>query len=104
MPDGSAPQRQMYDVDLACDGKLDDGSPCPERITKLPFMPTPGRKVYCRTHNQKMRAERPPTQRFVGPWTCSACGATIPDLPFQPRSTENLLCRDCLNARQQKAA
>ena len=35
-----------------------------------------------------------------GNWTCSSCGAAITSLPFEPRSTEGLLCRDC--HREQK--
>jgi len=34
-------------------------------------------------------------QMFKGDWTCSGCGGSITELPFEPRSTENLLCRDC---------
>lgn len=30
-----------------------------------------------------------------GNWTCSGCGAAINELPFEPRSTEGLLCRQC---------
>ncbi len=32
---------------------------------------------------------------FQGNWKCSKCGATITELPFEPRSTEGLTCRDC---------
>lgn len=32
---------------------------------------------------------------FQGNWKCSGCGATITELPFEPRSTEGLKCRDC---------
>lgn len=30
-----------------------------------------------------------------GNWKCSGCGATITELPFEPRSEAGLLCRDC---------
>lgn len=30
-----------------------------------------------------------------GNWTCSSCGGAITELPFEPRSTEGLKCRDC---------
>ena len=30
-----------------------------------------------------------------GNWTCSVCGGAITELPFEPRSTEGLMCRDC---------
>ncbi len=32
---------------------------------------------------------------FQGNWTCSGCGAAITELPFEPRSTDGLMCRDC---------
>jgi CxxC-x17-CxxC domain-containing protein len=32
---------------------------------------------------------------FSGDWTCSGCNAPITQLPFQPRETGNLTCRDC---------
>lgn len=34
-------------------------------------------------------------QMFQGDWNCSGCGTPIKELPFEPRSTENLNCRDC---------
>lgn len=34
-------------------------------------------------------------QMYQGDWTCVGCGASIKELPFEPRSTENLRCRDC---------
>ena len=34
-------------------------------------------------------------QMFTGDWTCSECGASIKELPFEPRDTENLKCFDC---------
>lgn len=34
-------------------------------------------------------------EMFKGDWSCSNCGGSITELPFEPRSTENLLCRDC---------
>lgn len=30
-----------------------------------------------------------------GNWTCSGCGGAITELPFEPRRTDGLLCRDC---------
>jgi len=30
-----------------------------------------------------------------GNWTCSGCGAAITQLPFEPKGTAGLLCRDC---------
>jgi len=32
---------------------------------------------------------------FQGNWTCSGCGKPITELPFEPRSTEGLRCREC---------
>jgi CxxC-x17-CxxC domain-containing protein len=32
---------------------------------------------------------------FTGNWTCSICGKAITELPFEPRSTTGLKCRDC---------
>ncbi len=41
-------------------------------------------------------------QMFQGNWTCAGCGAAITELPFEPRSTDNLMCRDCHKARKPK--
>lgn len=30
-----------------------------------------------------------------GNWTCSKCGGTITELPFEPRSNSGLTCRNC---------
>ena len=30
-----------------------------------------------------------------GNWTCSSCGTTITELPFEPRRTDGLLCKEC---------
>lgn len=30
-----------------------------------------------------------------GNWTCSKCGGTITELPFEPKSDKGLTCRDC---------
>lgn len=30
-----------------------------------------------------------------GNWTCSKCGGAITQLPFEPRSSSGLTCRDC---------
>jgi CxxC-x17-CxxC domain-containing protein len=32
---------------------------------------------------------------FQGNWTCSKCGGEIKELPFEPRGTSGLTCRDC---------
>jgi len=30
-----------------------------------------------------------------GNWKCSSCGGAITELPFEPRRTDGLLCKDC---------
>lgn len=30
-----------------------------------------------------------------GNWTCSGCNGAITELPFEPRRTDGLLCREC---------
>ncbi|MAZ56492.1 hypothetical protein CL653_01765 [bacterium] len=32
---------------------------------------------------------------FKGDWQCSLCNSSITELPFEPRSVENLKCIDC---------
>tara|TARA_B100000508_G_scaffold37782_1_gene29582 strand:+ start:5867 stop:6280 length:414 start_codon:yes stop_codon:yes gene_type:complete len=32
---------------------------------------------------------------FQGNWQCSKCGGEIKELPFEPRGTAGLTCRDC---------
>ena len=34
-------------------------------------------------------------QTYQGNWKCSKCGKNIKELPFNPKSTENLICREC---------
>ncbi|MCA9363692.1 hypothetical protein KC727_00535 [Candidatus Kaiserbacteria bacterium] len=41
---------------------------------------------------------------FEGNWTCSGCGGAITSLPFEPRSTEGLLCRDCHGKKRAESA
>jgi len=81
-------------------------SKCSGSITQLPFEPTPGREgellcIDC--HKQKV-ANRPARdnssrQMFEGNWKCSGCGGAITQLPFQPKSENNLVCRDCFQKR-----
>ncbi len=40
-------------------------------------------------------------QMFQGDWKCTGCGGAIKELPFEPRSTENLMCRDCHSKKPQ---
>ncbi len=37
---------------------------------------------------------------FQGSWSCSGCNKDITELPFEPRNTDNLLCRDCHGAKR----
>jgi len=39
---------------------------------------------------------------FQGNWTCSTCGKAITELPFEPRSTSGLTCREC-HAKKREA-
>ena len=32
---------------------------------------------------------------YKGDWTCSKCNADIKELPFEPRETSGLVCKDC---------
>jgi CxxC-x17-CxxC domain-containing protein len=38
-----------------------------------------------------------------GNWTCSGCGKAITELPFEPRSENGLMCREC-HAKARAAA
>ena len=40
---------------------------------------------------------------FQGNWTCSVCGGSITELPFEPRSTDGLMCRECHGKSKGKA-
>lgn len=39
-------------------------------------------------------------QMFKGNWTCADCGGAITELPFEPRDTSTLSCRDCHRAKK----
>jgi len=76
---------------------------CGKEITELPFEPRDTSNLNCRDCHQKNRGdrperrERPQRQMYKGEWTCSECGNTITELPFEPRHTDGLKCRDCLH-------
>ncbi|MFA6322125.1 MAG: CxxC-x17-CxxC domain-containing protein [Candidatus Buchananbacteria bacterium] len=36
-----------------------------------------------------------------GNWTCSECGASITELPFEPDGDRPIFCRDCHRKRKQ---
>ncbi|MFH1412862.1 MAG: CxxC-x17-CxxC domain-containing protein [bacterium] len=38
-----------------------------------------------------------------GNWTCSQCGATITELPFEPDGERPLFCRDCHKQKMQNS-
>jgi CxxC-x17-CxxC domain-containing protein len=37
---------------------------------------------------------------FQGNWPCSGCGKAITELPFEPRRTDGLKCRDCFSGNK----
>ncbi len=37
-----------------------------------------------------------------GNWTCSTCGGSITELPFEPRSQSGLTCRTCYAKQKEK--
>ncbi|MCA9365969.1 hypothetical protein KC722_00125 [Candidatus Kaiserbacteria bacterium] len=85
----------MHQGNWTCSG-------CGKAITELPFEPRSTDGLLCRECHQKAREERdkqsaPTTDRkmFTGDWKCATCGGPITELPFEPRSTDNLKCRDC---------
>jgi len=47
-----------------------------------------------------MEGQNNTRQMFQGNWTCSECGKDIKELPFEPRDTSNLMCRDCHQAKR----
>ena len=44
-----------------------------------------------------------PKQMFQGDWKCAKCGKDIKELPFEPRNTATLKCRDCWKAEKDAA-
>lgn len=76
---------------------------CGKSITELPFEPRDDSNVQC-FDCHKASAPRRDDRRggdfrerkmFSGNWTCSECGASITQLPFEPRDESTLKCRDC---------
>jgi CxxC-x17-CxxC domain-containing protein len=39
-----------------------------------------------------------------GNWTCSGCGTAITELPFEPKTTTGLLCRECHQKKRNESA
>jgi len=87
-------ERKMFTGNWTCSG-------CNGAITELPFEPDPSRAnaLLCRDCHKKRQgsSDRPRGDRpmFKGNWTCSGCGGSITELPFEPRDDSNLKCRDC---------
>ena len=88
----------MYQGNWKCGG-------CGETITELPFEPRGEAGLMCKNCFSKSRkvGNRPQGNNegsgeramHKGDWKCSGCSKAITELPFQPRETSNLLCRDC---------
>lgn len=77
-------------------------SGCGATITELPFEPRSEAGLMCRECHQKQKGSAPrrnsdrgERKMFEGNWTCSGCGAAINSLPFEPRDTSNLKCKNC---------
>jgi len=99
---GGGFQRQMHQGNWSC-------SKCGASITELPFEPDPSRldQLQCGECHKKSRAERTfgnrdgsqrqPREMHQGNWSCSKCGASITELPFEPDPSrlDQLKCRDC---------
>jgi len=96
----------MHQGNWTCSG-------CGAAITELPFEPRRTDGLLCRECHSKQKAgnggaaaapraanDRP---KFTGDWQCATCGAPITELPFEPRSTANLKCRDCFMKEKNNA-
>jgi len=74
---------------------------CNGAITELPFEPRDTSNLMCRECHRNSRGDRPQRndrrerRTFTGNWSCSDCGTDINELPFEPRDTSNLKCKDC---------
>lgn len=87
----------MYQGNWKCSG-------CGKEITELPFEPRSTNNLLCRDCHAEQRGGgrggsrgggRRERKMVSGNWTCSGCKGAIKELPFEPRETGNLLCRDC---------
>lgn len=111
MYNNDSSQRTMHDVssmNLTC-------ATCGAAITKLPFMPEPGRALYCQDCNaQRRRSTSGPREggRFNdrGPRQmhdvtsmnikCAGCDKAITELPFMPDPSKAIYCRDCFRSQR----
>lgn len=84
-------------------------SSCNTGIKELPFEPKNTSNLLCRDCHSKQRGGggsgqsfRPQGERKMvqGDWKCNGCNGDIKELPFQPRETGNLLCRDCFKNKR----
>jgi CxxC-x17-CxxC domain-containing protein len=39
-----------------------------------------------------------------GHWTCSTCGGEITELPFEPKRTDGLTCRNCFMKKRDEGS
>ncbi|PIR93379.1 hypothetical protein COT99_00940 [Candidatus Falkowbacteria bacterium CG10_big_fil_rev_8_21_14_0_10_43_10] len=98
----SSGDRQMYQGSWSC-------SECGAAITELPFEPNGTSPLYCRDCHRKQRESRRPTSRsfgerkmYRGNWSCSSCGNSITELPFEPKDESMLLCKDCYRSQKNR--
>lgn len=97
--------RQMFDVDLDC-------AKCSTHISQLPFQPSGDRPVYCSECNREFRnsrrpssgggnfQDRGPRKMFDVDISCADCGTHISQLPFLPKGSSPVYCKDCMMARK----
>lgn len=92
----------MHQGNWTCSG-------CGGSITELPFEPRSTENLKCKSCFAKgaggagggaPRAERTMHQ---GKWECSGCGGAITELPFVPRETGNLKCKECFRKERDMA-
>lgn len=87
--------RQMFSGNWTC-------AKCGGSIKELPFEPRDTSNLMCRDCHRENKSEKRggnfgggERKMFQGNWKCADCGGPITQLPFEPRETGNLKCRDC---------
>jgi CxxC-x17-CxxC domain-containing protein len=85
----------MHQGNWTCSG-------CGATVTELPFEPRDTSNLLCKECHSKKRDSAPRSggaqgerKMFKGEWTCSKCNTAITELPFEPRDTSTLMCKDC---------
>ncbi len=74
---------------------------CDKDITELPFKPKNTenlRCLDCHKKNSPKKENKFKKQAYNNNgkgWPCSECGNNITELPFDPRDTSTLKCKDC---------